>query len=846
MQLSLAVNNALLALSKNRIFCTEPHRIPMAGAVDVVCFDKTGTLTSDSFHVAALLAAEDVAKPLPSPLPKPAAAVAAAPEHSRLVLAACHELSVMTKDAETTLLGDPLEAAAFEAVGARFVAPLSGRDAVLVDSRESVVLQRFPFASSKRRMTAVVAVRPAHGPALQVVTKGAPEALYPLLDPAHRPDADAYAATCSALAHKGLRVLALAWRPLKLDKAGRPLPGLEPAAAAAAADLTFEAAVRAGALQTCPQAVAEDGLRFAGLVAFASPLKRDSREVVAELRESGHRVIMITGDHVQTAASVARELDIVDRPLLTLAADEAGVMTWIDDQGKARAALDPAALGLPDDCDFAITGDTLAPLSAAVHAHAASPALAQVALGRLFLRVSVFARAVPKDKEAVIRYLRAAGSTCVMCGDGTNDVGALRTAEIGIALLSRERVAVPEAAELTEDQKREAEDELIARTALNNSSVAFMQRQMATLRAKGDHARVAMLRKQVLFLCEAGQEEVTLRPGDASIAAPFTAKHASARCVRDLLLQGRCALVTTMQMYQILAINCLIAAYHMSALFLKGVKTGEAQMTIQGMVVAGCFFMLSRGAPLDKLHPQRPHARIFSKWMLATVSLQFVIHLATLKAASDMAEPFIDHTTVPGIMAYDEDADTDAHGIPIEREAALPTATATTKPAAKPAAVTGAALDAAVSEGMHTVELDAALLREIEEETTEKPAEPKKGAFVPNVLNTTLYLVQTAMTAATFLANYRGWPFMTPLREHAALYKTLLFTVVGCALAALEVFPDINAQLELVPLPSTDYSLKLCALIVVDVVLATAVGQLLMRLCAQGPKHEPRTKLKVD
>ncbi|KAL3282728.1 hypothetical protein HHI36_005899 [Cryptolaemus montrouzieri] len=560
-ELSLAVNTSLLALSKLGVFCTEPFRIPFAGKIDICCFDKTGTLTSDDLVVEGVALAEKDSS---------VTALSDAPTNTINVLASCHSLAQL----DDGLVGDPLEKATLLAVDWN----LTKSDAVIPKKGKSNALKifnRFHFSSNLKRMSVIAGYTPSGSTETVYIStvKGAPETLRPNF----KNIPEKYDEVYLELSRRGARVLALGIKEL-----GKML-------SQELRDITREKA--------------ETDLEFAGFVIISCPLKTDSKAVIRELQNASHRVVMITGDNPLTACHVSKELKFTNKPVLNLVNNED--WTWESIDQDVCFPLEYDYKVLTKKYDLCITGDGLTFLRNHY------PTFLKLILPH----IAVFARFAPKQKEFVVVELKNLGYMTLMCGDGTNDVGALKHADCGVAILSNAPEKLPEPKEIKEKEKKTKENSHVKNRISKN------QEQREKLQQN--------LNKMLKEMEDQDGPQI-VKLGDASIASPFTSRLSSIMCVCYIIKQGRCTLVTTLQMFKILALNALILAYTQSVLYLDGIKLRDMQATLQGLLLAACFLFISRSKPLKTLSKQRPLPNIFNMYTILTVLLQFTVHFLCL------------------------------------------------------------------------------------------------------------------------------------------------------------------------------------------------------------------------
>ncbi|XP_043989034.1 polyamine-transporting ATPase 13A3-like isoform X5 [Gambusia affinis] len=415
-------------LKRVGIFCISPQRINMCGQLNLVCFDKTGTLTEDGLDLWGIHRAEHGSFVAPEP----------GPAEERLVksafvacMATCHSLTKI----EGELSGDPLDLKMFAATGWVLEEPTEEetalhnplmptvvrppKRAVTRDGQsqsqvqnmscEMGIVRQFPFSSVLQRMSVVV--RRLGDKHMEAFLKGAPEVVAGLCKPHSVPQS--FTETLESYTRQGFRVIALAHRQLESKLSWHKVQTLS--------SFFFL------------RDLIETNMEFLGLIVMQNKIKPETAGVLTELRRANIRTLMVTGDDMLTAVSVARDCGMVRSHENVIVADAAPprdsrppCITWRYVDKPAQTARDDqtAQILVEEMYHFALNGRAFAVITEHF------PQLIQ----KLALRATVFARMAPDQKTQLVEILQGIDYIVGMCGDGANDCGALKRAHSGISL----------------------------------------------------------------------------------------------------------------------------------------------------------------------------------------------------------------------------------------------------------------------------------------------------------------------------------------------------------------------------------------------------------------------------
>lgn len=346
--LTIVLSVGVRRMARRRVIVRTLPAVETLGSTTVIGSDKTGTLTENRMHVVRVwtAAGERTTGRIDETSEDAGVGI-----DDDAALTACLHSAVLTNDARLPDVGDPTELALLGAAVTHDLDPVALREA-------ATVLLDVPFRTEHQSSHVVV---DDDGPLVHV--KGAPERIIAradtLLDAQGRTvplDRDAAARAAARMAAAGLRVLATAHgRLAAVPDADAPAPG---------------------------------GLTLTGLLGLQDPPREGVLGAIARCRSAGVRVMMITGDHPETAVAIARDLGIVE--------------------GDA-------------DASTVVTGDTLARTD-------------DEALVGLVRRTAVFARVAPEHKLRIVRALQSLEEVVAVTGDGVNDAPALKAADIGVAM----------------------------------------------------------------------------------------------------------------------------------------------------------------------------------------------------------------------------------------------------------------------------------------------------------------------------------------------------------------------------------------------------------------------------
>ena len=321
---------------KNSIIRKLPA-VETLGSSTVICSDKTGTLTQNKMTVTTIKDCDGTSR------------------NKKMIL----ELATMCTDTTEEHIngtkeakGEPTEVAITNA------ALLNGiSKSYLYEQMPRI--NELPFDSTRKMMTTIHKI----GNKYRIITKGAPDVLIRKCIKYYKNGQilpvfeieELIKLQNQEMAQRALRVIAVAYKDVDT------MPNLNSAENV------------------------ENNLVFCGLIGMIDPPREGVKEAVSTCRKAGIKTVMITGDHLQTAKAIAKELGILRKN------------------------------------DLAIDGQTLEKMS-------------KDELEKNIKKYSVFARVSPEHKVRIVKAFQVTGGVVAMTGDGVNDAPALKNADNGIAM----------------------------------------------------------------------------------------------------------------------------------------------------------------------------------------------------------------------------------------------------------------------------------------------------------------------------------------------------------------------------------------------------------------------------
>ena len=322
-------------MAKQNALIRKLPAVETLGSTTVICSDKTGTLTQNKMTVKEFALYDDfINNKIKTDNDKVS-------EKELLYAAILCNNATLESDKE---IGDPTE-----------IALLSFARNQGIDIKNPRVLE-LPFDSVRKRMTSVNKFDD-----YVIYTKGAIDSILPLCTKVlvngeekdiNYDDIDKINSLCMSSSKNAMRVLAFAKKNVK------QIPDKD--------DIEKE-------------------LTFIGILSMIDPPREEVKQAIETCHKAGIKVIMITGDHVETALAITKQLNIYQ------------------------------------EGDLAISGNDLSKMT-------------DEELDKVVLKTSVFARISPNDKLRIVNAIQRNKNIVAMTGDGVNDAPALKAADIGISM----------------------------------------------------------------------------------------------------------------------------------------------------------------------------------------------------------------------------------------------------------------------------------------------------------------------------------------------------------------------------------------------------------------------------